>query len=275
MLVDEINAKCRKLKYETLQMCLGAGHGHVTSAFSCTEILVALYYDLMNIDRNNPKWEDRDRFIMSKNHASIMLYPIFADLGWIDSDKLNEFGKDGVIIGSHSKMQIPGIDFAGGALGIGFGAACGMAYAAKCDGKSWKTYCLVGDGECYEGSIWESAMFAGHNKLSNLIAFLDRNRLCITDFNEKLVKQEPFDDKWRSFGWYVDRIDGHDVAAIIDSVHKVETNNPDGKPVMIICDTIKGHGVDFMADRLYWHGMIPKGEKVQRALAQLGGGNNE
>ena len=272
---EELNEKCRQLKLSTLQMCVSAGYGHVTSAFSCAEILVALYYGLMNVDRNNPNWENRDRFVMSKNHASIMLYPVLTDLGWITEHDLEEFGKDDSLIGCHSKLGITGVDFAGGALGIGLGAACGMAYAAKCDDKAWKTYCIIGDGECYEGSIWESAMFAGHNKLSNLIVFLDRNRLCITDFNEKLLAQDPFDDKWRSFGWYVDRIDGHDIAKIIESVRKAEQNNSDGKPVMIICETVKGHGVDFMENALFMHGWAPKGEKAQRALKQLGGVDNE
>lgn len=275
MNLDEMNEKCRKLKLRMLQMCIKAGIGHVTSAFSCTEILVALYYDLMNIDRNKPSWEDRDRFVLSKNHASIMLYPIFAEFGWITEEDMENYRADNSVLGVHISLRMQGTDFCGGALGIGLGAACGMAYAAKCDNKSWKTYCIIGDGECYEGSIWESAMFAGHNKLSNLVVFLDRNRLCVTDFNEKLVRQEPFDDKWRSFGWYVDRIDGHDLAAIIDSVHKADDENPEGKPIMIICDTIKGHGIDFMENALYWHGFIPKGEKAQRALAQLGGVDNE
>lgn len=275
MTIDEMNEKCRKHKLRMLQMCVKAGIGHVTSAFSCTEILVALYYDLMNIRREEPRWEDRDRFVLSKNHASIMLYPIFAEFGWITEQDLESYGKNGSLFISHSKMEIPGIDFAGGALGIGLGVACGLAYAAKCDKKSWKTYCLIGDGEAYEGSIWESIMFAGHNKLSNLVVFLDRNRMCVTDFNEKLVKQEPFDDKWRSFGWYVDRINGHDIAAIIGSVHKAEQNNPEEKPVCIICDTIKGHGIDFLENAMFRHGFTPKGEQAESALRQLGGGENE
>ena len=275
MNLDEMNEKCRELKLKTLQMCVKAGYGHVTSAFSCSEILVALYYNLMNIDRNNPQWENRDRFVMSKNHASIMLYPIFEDFGWVSMNDLNNFGQDDSLLGGHSKMSITGVDFAGGALGIGLGVSCGMAYGAKCDGKSWKTYCVIGDGECYEGSIWESAMFAGHNKLSNLIIFLDRNRMCITDFNEKLVAQEPLADKWRSFGWYVDRIDGHDISKIIAAVKKSFTENVDNKPVCIICDTIKGHGIDFMENALFMHGWAPKGEKAERALKQLGGADNE
>lgn len=196
-------------------------------------------------------------------------------MGWITEQDLESYGKNDSPFSSHSKMEIPGIDFAGGALGIGLGVACGMAYAAKCDGKTWKTYCIIGDGETYEGSIWESAMFAGHNKLSNLIVFLDRNRLCMTDFNEKLLTQEPFDDKWRSFNWYVDRIDGHDISKIINAVRKAEANNAEGKPVMIICDTVKGQGVDFMANALYMHGVTPKGEKAERALKQLGGADDE
>ena len=268
---NALNEKSRRLKLRMLQMCVKAGFGHVTSAFSCAEILVALYYSQMNIDRKNPDWEDRDRFFLSKNHASIMLYPIFADLGWISEDELEQFGQDDSLLGCHSKFGIPGVDFAGGALGIGLGAACGAAYAAKCDGKTWKAYCVIGDGECYEGSIWESAMFAAHNKLNNLIVFLDRNRMCITDFNEKLMTQEPFADKWRSFGWYVDRVDGHNIPMIISAVKDAKDGNQDGKPVMIICDTIKGHGVDFLENKMFWHGITPKGEKAQRALEQLGG----
>ena len=268
---DGLNEKSRQLKLRMLQMCVKAGFGHVTSALSCAEILVALYYSRMNIDRSNPAWEDRDRFFMSKNHASVMLYPIFADFGWITERDLEEFGSDDSLLGCHSKFGIPGVDFAGGALGIGLGAACGAAYAAKCDGKSWKAYCIIGDGECYEGAIWESAMFAAHNKLGNLIVFLDRNRMCVTDFNEKLVTQEPFEDKWRAFGWYVDRIDGHDISKIISTVEKADDENVDGKPIMIICDTIKGHSVNFMENAMYMHGAAPKGDKAKRALQQLGG----
>ena len=271
MNLDELNEKSRQLRLRMLKMCVKAGFGHVTSALSCADILVALYYDRMNLDKNNPAWDGRDRFFLSKNHASIMLYPIFADFGWITEDDLEKFGDDDSLLGCHSKFGIAGVDFAGGALGIGLGAACGFAYAAKCDGKSLKTYCVIGDGECYEGSIWESAMFAAHNKLSNLIVFLDRNRMCITDFNENLVAQEPFADKWRAFGWYVDRIDGHDISKIIAAVEKAGAENPEGKPVMIICDTVKGHSVDFMENAMFMHGWAPKGEKAERAIAQLGG----
>ncbi|MBR6013818.1 MAG: transketolase [Selenomonadaceae bacterium] len=275
MNLDEMNEKCRQLKLKTLQMCVKAGYGHVTSAFSCSEILVALYYNLMNIDKNNPSWEERDRFVMSKNHASIMLYPVFEDLGWINQNDLNDFGQDDSLLGGHSKMSIVGVDFAGGSLGIGLGVACGMAYGNKADGKSLKTYCIIGDGECYEGSIWESAMFAGHNKLSNLVVFLDRNRLCMTAVNENILSQESLFDKWRAFGWYVDRIDGHDIAKIISAVKKSFSENVEGKPVCIICDTIKGHGVDFMEDQVFMHGWVPKGEKAEIALKQLGGAENE
>ncbi len=272
---NALNEKARQLKLRMLQMCIKAGFGHVTSALSCAEILTALYYDRMNIDRSNPEWAERDRLFLSKNHASVMLYPIFADFGWIDDSELDQFGSDDRRLGCHSKFGIPGIDFAGGSLGIGLGVACGSAYAAKCDNKSWKNYAVVGDGECYEGSIWEAAMFAGHNKLDNLIVFLDRNRQCATDFNEKLLRQEPFEDKWRAFGWYVDRIDGHDIKKIVDATQKAVGQNIESKPIMIVCDTVKGHGIDFMEDRLYLHGVTPKGEKAKSAIRQLGGAADE
>lgn len=267
--LEELEHKCREIKYKALEMCVQARTGHVTSAFSCAEIVTVLYYELMNIDRKNPRWDNRDRFVMSKNHASVILYPVFADFGWIEESALNSFLANGSMLGSHSKIEIPGVDFSGGSLGIGLGVACGFAYAAKSGNEKWMTYAVVGDGECYEGAIWESVMFAAHNKLSNLVVFLDRNGLCVTDYTEKMLIEEPFADKWTSFGWHVKRVHGHDIRALCDMAQEAISDNKENKPICIICDTHKGHGIDFMEDKLFMHGVAPKGEWAEKALHQV------
>jgi len=269
--IQFLEKKCQENKRHALKMCIHADAGHVTSAFSCAEILTALYYDLMRIDCKNPEWEDRDRFVMSKNHGSVMLYPILADLGWITQEEAGTFLDDGSRLGMHSKLGVPGVEISGGSLGIGLGVACGMAYAAKEDDSDRTIYTLVGDGECYEGSIWESAMFASHNKLSNLVMLLDRNGLCITDYTEKMLRLEPLTDKWKAFGWHVARTNGHDIGAIIQTVRGCREENEDERPICVICDTIKGHGIDFMENRLFVHGVTPGGEWAEKALAQVGG----
>lgn len=267
---NELKAKCQEIKKKALEMCIKANTGHVTSAFSCAEIVASLYYSIMHIDKNNPRWEGRDRFIMSKNHASVIVYPIFADFGWIPNDL--DFLENGSLLGSHSKTEIPGVDYAGGSLGIGLGVACGMAYAAKSSNKSWKTYVVVGDGECYEGSIWESAIFAAHNNLSNLYVFLDRNGLCVTDYTEKMLKLDPIKEKWEAFGWEVREVSGHDIPSILKTVDELQ-NCKFEKPRCIICNTVKGRGIDFMENKLFMHGVAPKGEWAIKAMKQIGGEN--
>ena len=185
---QELKEKVKEIKLKCLDMCVNAGLGHVTTAFSCAELVTVLYYNFLHYDVSNPQNEDRDRFIMSKNHGSVITYPILADLGFIDSSLLMTFMKDGSHIGGHSKICVPGVDFSGGSLGIGLGVASGLAYGAKLAQKNYKTYVLVGDGECYEGSIWEAAMFASNYELDNLIMMLDRNRLACTDFTENMIK---------------------------------------------------------------------------------------
>lgn len=259
--------KVKELKLKCLHMCIDAGTGHVTSAFSCAEILFALYYKKMRIDPKNPDWEDRDRFVMSKNHGSVMLLPILEDLGFI-KDKCKTFLQDGSIYGEHTKLEIPGVDFAGGSLGIGIGVSCGMAYSAQCDRKDWKTYCLVGDGECYEGSVWEAAMFAGHHKLRNLVVIIDRNKLCLSAQTEKLLRQESLKEKWEAFNWEVREVDGHNVNNILDALQDVDSRLSD-KPLCIIAHTIKGKGVHFMEGNPFFHGVAPKGEKAEQAIKEI------
>lgn len=268
---SELKNKVQEIKEKCLDVCVKAGTGHVTSAFSCAEIVTVLYYNVMNINPSDPEWEDRDRFIMSKNHASVITYPILEDLGFVEKGEIETFLEDGSLYGAHSKISIPGADFAGGSLGIGLGVACGMAYSAQKSGKEWLTFCIVGDGEMYEGSIWESAMFAGANNLNNLIVFVDRNHMCVTDFTDKMLSQEPLEDKWAAFNWEVRKIDGHSVSDIMNSLSDIR-NREEEKPLCIIAETIKGKGIKFMENNPFMHGVAPQNEKAELAMQQLKGG---
>ncbi len=264
----KLREKIKEAKHKCLEMCVNAEVGHVTSAFSCVEIVASLYYEIMNINPQIPGWKDRDRFIMSKNHGSVITYPILADLGFFSQSELDFFLKNGSKLGIHSKVNVPGVDFAGGSLGIGLGVACGLAYAAKLNKENWITFTLIGDGECYEGSIWEAAMFAGHYNLNNLIVIIDRNQMCITNFTEKLLRLEPLADKWEAFNWETITINGHDTDQILAALSGVrERKNP--KPLCIIADTIKGNGLTSISNKLFWHGAAPKGDQAKIAFEEL------
>lgn len=266
--IKKIKSKAEYSRRMTLEICLKAGLGHVTSGFSCAEIVSTLYYDVMNYRIEDPIWENRDRFIMSKNHGSVITYPILADLGFVDSSTLMTFMANGSEFGGHSKFNINGVDYSGGSLGIGLGIACGLSYSAKLHNKDWKTYVIVGDGECYEGSIWESIMFAGHNKLNNLVTIVDRNQLCVTDFTENMLKLEPFEKKWESFGWKVYEVDGHSIEELLNVFDEIEKTDSE-KPICIIANTTKGEGIKSISDQPLMHGAVPKGENVKKAFHEL------
>jgi len=263
-----IRQKISEAKQKVLEMGINAGMGHITSAYSCSEIIATLYYNIMRQNPKDPHWQERDRFIMSKNHGILMAYPILADLEYFPKEELMSFMNDGTRLGGHSKLILEGIDFAGGSLGIGLGVGAGLAYAAKTDHKDWLTFVLVGDGECYEGSIWESAMFAGHNRLDNLIAVIDRNQLCCTDFTENILKLEPLENKWRSFGWDTAEINGHDIKQILDCFDDIKKIKRD-RPFAVIANTVKGNGIDFMSNAPLFHGIAPKGTDADRAMLQI------
>ena len=270
----DLKKKALHIRHLILDMCICAGTGHVTSSFSCTELLVALYYTgIMKYDPSNPEWEERDRFILSKGQASPLLYAILADLGYFPESKLCRFCKADGIFGVHLQSDVPGVEITAGSLGFGLGIAAGMALAARKDNKKYMTFALLGDGECYEGSVWESAMFAGHHGLSNLVAMVDRNWLCATDFTEKCVRLDPLDDKWKAFGWDVICINGHSFEEILSSLSGVRTR--ESKPLMIIADTVKGKGVSFMENKPLWHAVTPKGEEARKAKEELNHGGNE
>ncbi|HBR14566.1 MAG TPA: transketolase [Candidatus Omnitrophica bacterium] len=258
--------KARQVRGKVLEMTAAAGKGHLGGAFSCTEILVALYYGgILRLDASRPRWEGRDRFLLSKGHACEALYVILADLGFFPGGELENYNKPGCLLGGHPNRSIAGIEADTGSLGHGLGIGAGLALAAKMDQKDFKTVVLLSDGECCEGSVWEAAMFAAKHKLNNLIGIVDKNGLCVTDIIEDCVALDPLDKKWIACGWEVVEMDGHSFDDLLTAFERV----PSDRPRMIIADTVKGKGVSFMEGNIAWHHGVPKGELLQQARKEL------
>jgi len=268
--IAKLEKKANYIRNLILDMCVQAGTGHVTSSFSSVEVLVALYYGgILRYDASHPGWDKRDRFILSKGQASPLLYAILADLGFFPTDELNKFCQADGMFGVHLQNDVPGVEVSTGSLGHGLGIAAGLALAAKMDRKSYMTFVLLGDGECHEGLIWESAMFIGHHKLNNLVAIVDRNRLCVTGFIEKIVRLSPLEKKWESFGWDAITIkNGHSFKEILSAFERCRLRRTN-KPLVIIANTIKGKGVSFMENQPLWHGVAPQGKQAKIAKRQL------
>lgn len=265
--LNEITNVIRK---DIVSMICKSKSGHPGGSLSAVEILTALYFDQMNIDPTNPKMEDRDRFVLSKGHAAPALYATLAKRGYFDREELNHLRKLGSMLQGHPDMKkIPGVEMSTGSLGQGFSVACGMAMAAKLDNAPWNVYALLGDGEVQEGIIWEAAMSAAHYKLDNMIAFLDYNGLQIDGEVESVMSINPIEDKFKTFGWNVITIDGHDFDQIFAALDMAKDTV--GKPTMIIAKTIKGKGVSFMENEASWHGSAPNEEQLEQALSELGG----
>ncbi len=277
-LLNKLQQKSCYIRKLVLETCIRAGTGHVTSSLSATDILVVLYYSgIMKYDPKNPNWKDRDRLFISKGQASPLLYCILADCGYFPKSDLNTFAKPKGKFGVHMQKNVPGAEITCGSLGQGFGIATGSALAAKLDRKLNLVFSLLGDGECYEGSIWEAAMFAAHNRLNNLIAIVDRNYQCVTDFTENIVELEPLDEKWRSFGWEVRRVNGHSIKELYDALEFCRSRRT-SKPLVLIADTVKGYGVDFISCIPLWHARAPQGIEAKLArkqLAEIKGDENE
>ena len=269
--LNEITNVIRK---DIVSMICKSKSGHPGGSLSAVEILTALYFDQMNIDPTNPKMEDRDRFVLSKGHAAPALYATLSERGYFDKEELNHLRQIGSMLQGHPDMKkIPGVEMSTGSLGQGFSVACGMAMAAKLDNAPWNVYALLGDGEVQEGIIWEAAMSAAHYKLDNMIAFLDYNGLQIDGDVESVMNINPIEDKFKTFGWNVITIDGHDFDQIFAALDMARDTVD--KPTMIIAKTIKGKGVSFMENQASWHGSAPSEEQLQQALSELGGAFHE
>lgn len=265
----ELKKKANWGRRQVLEMCVAAGAGHIAPAFSCTEILVSLYYGgILQINSRKRFWEGRDRFILSKGHGCAALYAILADLGFLPVSELKSYCQLGSRLGGHSESNVPGVEAFTGSLGHGLPIGAGMALAAKMDGKEYKTIVLMGDGECQEGSIWEAAMFATQHRLNNLIAIIDRNKVQAINHTEEALGLEPFQDKWESFGWDVKTVDGHSIEEVISVFDGIRYNRSD-KPLVIIAMTTKGKGVSFMENKPIWHFRVPVGRELKQARKEL------
>jgi transketolase len=267
--INDLEDKALWLRQELWEMAMRQKKGHIPSSYSCADIVTALYYGgQLNYQQGEPDYRDRDRVIVSKGHAAMVLYPVLADLGYFPADELKRFTEPGGLLGMYADFRIPGIEGISGSLGHGLGMGAGFALAARQDGLDYRTFVILGDGECYEGSIWESAMFAAHHKLDNLVAIVDRNALCILGRTEDLMALGDLEDKWRSFGWNAVSIDGHDFAEIGDAF--AELDNLDGQPLAIIANTVKGKGISFMEGRSEWHNRMPSDAEMNVARGELG-----
>ncbi len=247
-----------------------AGGGHLGGSLSAVEMLVALYFYQLNIRTDEPKWEDRDRCIVSKGHASLVISPVLAKRGFFDESKLDDFNQTGSPFGMHpDQHKVPGIDHSTGSLGHGLAVSVGHALAARLRKKSYRVYCILSDGECNEGSNWEAAMSASHYKLGNLIGFVDYNKFTIDGPIKDIMNLEPFADKWRAFGWNVKEIeDGNDIEQILDALDNLPPYESD-KPTMLICHTIKGKGVSWMENEKKWHYGGLDSEMEEKALEEI------
>jgi transketolase len=263
------------IRLETVRLARVAGAGHYTAVFSAAELLAALYYAHLRIDPRLPQWPERDRFVLSKGHAAIGLYPVLADLGFFPPSELDSYARLGSPFGDHPDMRkIPGIDFSSGSLGHGLSIAVGMALAARVQSLSHRVYCMTGDGELAEGQIWEAMMAAGHFRLGRLVCIVDRNQLGIDGRTEDVMGIEPLVDKFRAFRWEVQRIDGHDLGAILDALNALE-DDPGGSPQAIIADTVKGRGVRRMELNLDWHVGNLEGSDYDEVVEEIRQGRSQ
>ena len=241
---------------------------HVGSVFSVAEIMAVLYARILNVDPKSPQWPGRDRFILSKGHAGAAVYACLAERGFFPVEELRRHYADGSHLSGHvSHRGVPGVELSTGSLGHGLAVAVGLALGARMDGADWRTYCVLGDGECDEGSVWEAVLEARQFELDHLTAIVDHNHMQSLDFCEKTLRLEPFHDKWAAFGWSVQRVDGHDVEALEEAMRKAMQTK--GQPSVIIADTVKGKGVSFMENDILWHYRTPQGQEYEAARREL------
>jgi transketolase len=257
-----------EIRLDIIEEVHSAKSGHPGGSLSIADIITYLYYEEMNIDPKNPNWADRDRFVLSKGHTAPALYAVLAEKGYFPKEELKKLRQVDSFLQGHPDMKItPGVDMTTGSLGLGISAACGMALAAKVDGKDYRTYTILGDGETEEGQVWEAAMFAAHYKLDNLCVLVDFNGLQIDGPVAEVMNPAPHDEKFKAFGFHVITIDGHDLDQIAAAFAEAKTIK--GKPTAIIANTVKGKGVSFMENQVSWHGSAPNDEQYEQAIAEL------
>lgn len=272
-LLAMLRNRAKFVRTETLRLIAIAKSGHYTSVFSCAELFAALYYHALRIRPEDPDWPDRDRFLLGKGHAAVGLYPILADLGYFDPALLDTYTRVGSPFGDHPDMKlIPGIDFSSGSLGHNLSVSVGMALAGVMDGRDYRVFCLLGDGEMNEGQVYEAMMAAGNFQLNNLVAIVDRNQMSLDGFTEEVMPIEPLVEKFQAFKWEVWEVDGHDLEALVTTFDRIDVRD-DPRPLAIIAHTRKGFGLSFMDLSREWHLGLLAGADYDRAMEELLGGD--
>ncbi|MFH1382594.1 MAG: transketolase [Chloroflexota bacterium] len=267
--VPELEALAKKLRRHIITMIGGAGSGHPGGSLSAVEIVATLYYRVLKHNPQNPKWPDRDRFILSKGHAAPVLYATLAECGYFAVEELTTLRQlDSRLQGHTDRTRTPGVEMSSGSLGQGLSFGLGVALAGRLNSQSYRVYVLLGDGECDEGQVWEAAMAVAHFKVDNLVAIIDHNELQLDGWNRDIMNLEPLDKKWQAFGWHVIDVDGHSFPQLIDAFNQAKLIK--GQPTVIIAHTIKGKGVSFMENNVNFHGNAPNAAEMERALKELG-----
>ncbi|AWY40284.1 transketolase [Pseudomonas putida] len=268
--VRKLKDRAKFVRLETIRLIEIAKTGHYTSVFSAAELFSALYYDVMTIRPEEPKWPGRDRFLMGKGHAAVGQFPILADLGIFPKEWLDEYTRLGSPLGDHPDMRkVPGIDFSSGSIGHALSGGLGMCLAQRFTGEVYDVFVMLGDGEMQEGQVWEAAMSAAHHNAKHLIAIVDRNGFQLDGQVDDVIGIEPLDEKWRAFGWEVHVIDGHDITQVTETLRRVKADERREKPVCIIAKTVKGKGVSYMETEPGWHLGYLDPEDAKRAIAEI------
>ncbi len=265
--ITSLEGKAKHIRQKILETLYHAGSGHPGGSLSAVEIMITLYFYKMNHRPQDPQWKDRDRLIISKGHVTPVVYVTLAECGYFPKEELPTFRRFGSRLQGHVHHKVPGVEFNTGSLGHGLSVANGMALGARMLKCPFKTYCLLGDGELQEGSIWEAAMGASHRQLDNLCAIIDYNKVQENGPTNEIKNLEPLTKKWESFGWHVREVDGHNFQELIKALDEFDTMK--GRPMVIIAHTIKGKGVSFMEGKAAWHGKAPNKEQLEMAIAQL------
>ncbi len=265
--LSEYRDLAHRIRRHVVTMTSAARSSHVGTSLSAAELLAVLYAGVLRIDPARPDWADRDRFVLSKGHGAAGLYAVLAERGFFAVDELRTFCRDGASLLGHVSHRVPGVELSTGSLGHGLSVATGMAWAARYDGRPYRAIAMLSDGECDEGSTWEPVLFAAHHRLDNLIVIVDYNKIQSLGRVDEVMGLEPFADKWRSWGWDVREIDGHDVAVIEETLAAAPFTA--GRPSCIIAHTVKGKGVSFMEDTLLWHYRSPQGAEFDAAMKEL------
>ncbi len=268
--IAHLRERAQFIRLETIRLIDIAKTGHYTSVFSAAEMFAALYYDVMSLRRGEPGWDERDRFTIGKGHAAVGLFPIYADLGFFPKEWLDDYTRLGSPLGDHPDMRkVPGVDFSSGSIGHALSNAIGIALAQRWTGKSYTTFCMMGDGEMQEGQVWEAALFAAQNRMGNLIAIVDRNGYQLDGKVDDVMAIEPLDQKWAAFGWQVHEVDGHDIAAVTELMRRLRADDTRDRPALVISKTVKGKGVSYMETEPGWHLGWLDPEDADAAIAEI------